>query len=140
MLYTLVIRTSVNTIKEKEHLKGSSLCARYTTLLESLCKKANCVSCYFNDLNPPTVRCFSSTSFIQPNIEHLDKLAEAACKLFFFTERESSIVFSDITLSNYFSLDEFTSRKTFALKAGILTNRKDKTRTGNSNSFVHKTV
>ncbi|XP_052228855.1 uncharacterized protein LOC127843081 isoform X3 [Dreissena polymorpha] len=36
--------------------------------------------------------------------------------------------------------DEFTLRKTFALTAGILTNRKDKSRTGSSNSFVHKTV
>ncbi|KAH3790691.1 hypothetical protein DPMN_168898 [Dreissena polymorpha] len=140
MLFTLVICTWINTIDKNEHLKESSLCALYTTLLESLCKKANSATGYFNDSNPPPVHCFSSTSYIQPNIEHLDKLAEVACKLLLSTERESSIVFNDITLSNYFSQDEFTIRKTFALKAGILTNRKDKSRTGSSNSFVHKTV
>ncbi|KAH3786526.1 uncharacterized protein LOC127843162 [Dreissena polymorpha] len=140
MLYTLVIYTWVNTIEKEERLKESSLCGLYTTLLESLCKKANSTSGYFNDSNPPPVHCFSSTSYLQPNIEHLDKLAEVACKLLFSSQRESSIVFSDITLSNYFSPDEFTVCKRFALTAGILTNRKDKSRTGSSNSFVHKTV
>ncbi|XP_052228853.1 uncharacterized protein LOC127843081 isoform X2 [Dreissena polymorpha] len=140
MLYTFVICTWVNTIEEEEHLKESSLCALYTTLLERLCKKANSTTGYFNNSNPPPVHFFSSTSYLQPNIAHLDKLAEVACKLLFSSERESTIVFSDITLSNYFSPDEFTLRKTFALTAGILTNRKDKSRTGSSNSFVHKTV
>ncbi|XP_052227668.1 uncharacterized protein LOC127842275 isoform X2 [Dreissena polymorpha] len=140
MLYTLVICTWVNTIKKKEHLNNSSLCGLYTTLLESLCKKANSTTGYFNDSNPPPVHCFSSTSYLQPNIEHLDKLAKVACKLLFSSERESSIVFTDITLSNYFSPSEFTVSKTFALTAGILTSRKDKSRTGSSNSFVHKTV
>ncbi|KAH3788645.1 hypothetical protein DPMN_166792 [Dreissena polymorpha] len=141
MLYTLVICTWVNTIeKEEEHLKESSLCGLYTTLLESLCKKANSNTGYFNDSNPAPLHCFSSTSYLQPNIEHLDKLAKVACKLLFSSERESSIVFTDITLSNYFSPGEFTVSKTFALTAGILTSRKDKSGTGSSNSFVHKTV
>ncbi|KAH3791065.1 uncharacterized protein LOC127841973 isoform X1 [Dreissena polymorpha] len=142
MLYTLVICTWVNTFEEEEEhfFEESSRCALYTTLLESLCKKANSTTGYFNDSNPPPVHCFSSTSYLQPNIEHLDKLAEVACKLLFSSERESSIVFSDITLSNYFSPDELKVRKKFALKAGILTNRKHKSRTGRSNSFVHKTV
>ncbi|KAH3786732.1 hypothetical protein DPMN_164841 [Dreissena polymorpha] len=141
MLYTLVICTWVNTFEEDEDdVLEESSCALYTTLLESLCKKANSTTGYFNDSKPPPVHCFSSTSYLQPNIEHLDKLAEVACKLLFSSERESSIVFSDITLSNYFSPDEFEVRKKFALKAGVLTNRKHKTRTGRSNSFVHKTV
>ncbi|KAH3769868.1 hypothetical protein DPMN_171149 [Dreissena polymorpha] len=140
MLFTLVICTWLNAIEEEKHFKGSSMCALYTTLVESLCKRANSTTGYFNDLNPPPVQCFSGTSYLQPNIEHLDKLAKAACKLLFSSERESSIVFSDILLSNYLSPDEFTVRKTIALTAGILTNRKDKSRTGSSNSFVHKTV
>ncbi|KAH3786586.1 hypothetical protein DPMN_164693 [Dreissena polymorpha] len=140
MLFTLVICTWVNEIEEGKYLKESSLCALYTTLLESLCKKANITTGYFNDSNLPPVHCFSGTSYLQPNIEHLAQLAKAACKLLFSSERESSIVFSDMTLSNYFSPQQFTVCKAFALQAGILTNRKDKTRTGNSNSFVHKTL
>ncbi|KAH3868624.1 uncharacterized protein LOC127867830 [Dreissena polymorpha] len=140
MLYTLVICTWVNSIERDETFKGSPSCALYTTLLESLCKNANSVTGYFNDLNPPPVRCFSGTSYIQPNIKHLNKLADIACKFLFSSERESSIVFNDITLSNYFSPDEFEVFKAFALNAGILTNRKDKSQTGSANSFVHKTV
>ncbi|KAH3844064.1 hypothetical protein DPMN_086315 [Dreissena polymorpha] len=140
MLYTLVICTWVDTIQEEEHLTEYSLCALYTTLIQSLCKQVNSTSGYFNSLNPSRVECFSSTSYIQPNIELLDKLAVAAFKLLFSRERETSIVFSDITLSTYFSGEEFTLCKTFALKAGILTNRKDKSKTGSSNSFIHKTI
>ncbi|KAH3844147.1 uncharacterized protein LOC127872720 isoform X3 [Dreissena polymorpha] len=140
MLYTLVICTWVDTMKEEEHSKEYSLCALYTTLLESLCKKTTSKTGYFNNSNPSPVDCFSNTSYLQPNIELLDKLAVAACKLLFSCEKETSIVFSDIALSNYFSGEEFTLCKTFALKAGILTNRKDKNRTGSSNSFIHKTI
>ncbi|KAH3813559.1 uncharacterized protein LOC127835181 [Dreissena polymorpha] len=140
MLYTLVICTWVNTIEEKKHLKGSSLCKLYTTLLESLCKKVNCATGYFNDSNPPPVRCFSSTIYLQPYIERLAKLADVAFKLLFSSERESSIVFNDVTLSNYVSQEELPVLKTFALKAGILTNRKEKCRNASSYSFVHKTV
>ncbi|XP_052272018.1 uncharacterized protein LOC127872720 isoform X2 [Dreissena polymorpha] len=140
MLYTLVICTWVDTMKEEEHSKEYSLCALYTSLLESLCKKTTSTTGYFNNSNPSPVDCFSNTSYLQPNIELLDKLAVAACKLLFSCERETSIVFSDMALSNYFSGEEFTLCKTFALKAGILTNRKDKNRTGSSNSFIHKTI
>ncbi|KAH3812381.1 hypothetical protein DPMN_140811 [Dreissena polymorpha] len=140
MLYTLVICMWVDTTKEEEQLTGYSLCALYTSLLETLCKKANSTTGYFNDLNPSPVECFSRTSYLQPNIVHLDKLAAAAFKLLFSSERETSIVFSNITLSNYFSQEEFTVCLSFALKAGILTNRKDKSRTSNSNSFIHKTL
>ncbi|KAH3789495.1 hypothetical protein DPMN_167676 [Dreissena polymorpha] len=140
ILFMLVIWSWKNTIEDEKHLNGLSLCALYTSLFESLCKKANSAIGYFNDSNPPPVHCFSSTSYIQPNIDHLDKLAEVACKLLFSSERESSIVFSDMKLSNYFSPDEFQVRKTFAFKSGILTNKKDKNRTESSNSFVHKTV
>ncbi|KAH3811700.1 hypothetical protein DPMN_140115 [Dreissena polymorpha] len=140
MLYALVICTWVDTIGEEEHLKGSSFCALYTTLLESLFKKANSAIGYFNDSNAPPVQCFSRTYHLQPNIELLNKLAGAACKLLFSFERETAIVFNDITLSNYFSYEEFTDCKMFALKAGILTNKKEKSRADNSNSFIHKTV
>ncbi|KAH3813085.1 hypothetical protein DPMN_141535 [Dreissena polymorpha] len=140
MLYAMVICIWVNTIEEEEHFKGSSLCVLYTTLLESLCKKANSATGYFNDSNPPPVNCFSGTSYLQPNIDHLDKLAEVACKLLFSSERQSSIVFDDIILSNFFSHEEFPVCKMFALKTGILTNRKDKNRTGSSYSFIHKAL
>ncbi|KAH3813850.1 hypothetical protein DPMN_142320 [Dreissena polymorpha] len=140
MLYALVICTWVDKIGVEEYLKGSSLCALYTTLLECLCKKANIAIGYFNDSNAPPVQCFYSTSYIQPNIEHLDRLAYAAFKLLFSFERESSIVFNDKILSNYFSHEAFSDSKLFSLKAGILTNRKDKSRTGCSNSFVHITL
>ncbi|KAH3811686.1 uncharacterized protein LOC127833603 [Dreissena polymorpha] len=140
MLYALVICNWVDTIGEEEHLKGSSLCLLYTTLLESLCKKANSAPGYFNDSNAPPVHCFSRTNYLQPNIEHLNKLACAACKLLFSCERETAIVFNDIKLSHYFSNEEFVGCKMFALKAGILTNRKEKHRTENSNLFIHKSV
>ncbi|KAH3785584.1 uncharacterized protein LOC127843245 [Dreissena polymorpha] len=141
MLYTLVICTWVNaTEEEMGHLNGSSLCKLYTTLFESLCKKAHSTIGYFNKSNPPPVHCFSSTAYLQPIIEHLNKLAEVACKLLFSLERDTSIVFNEITLSNFFSLDEFEVHKTFALKSGILTNRKNKSRSVSSYSFLHKTL
>ncbi|KAH3820404.1 uncharacterized protein LOC127832627 [Dreissena polymorpha] len=140
MLFTAVICMWVDNVKDEEQLKESSLCAFYTVLLESLCKKANCTTGYFKKSTPSPVECFSNTCYLQPNIDHLDNLAAAACKLLFSFERETSIVFSDITLSNYISREVFTECKTFALKAGILTNRKDKSRTGSSNSFIHLTI
>ncbi|KAH3797127.1 hypothetical protein DPMN_150702 [Dreissena polymorpha] len=51
MLYTLVIFTWVDKIEEEEHLKGSSMCALWTTMLESLCKKTNATTGFLNDLN-----------------------------------------------------------------------------------------
>ncbi|KAH3811761.1 hypothetical protein DPMN_140176, partial [Dreissena polymorpha] len=140
MLYALVICTWVETIGEEEHLKGSSVCALYTLLLESLCTKANSATGYFNDSNAPPVQCFSRTKYLQPNIGLLNKLAVAACELLFSSERETTIVFNDRQLSNYFSYEEFTGCKMFALKAGIITNRKQKSWSENSNSFIHKTV
>ncbi|KAH3844095.1 hypothetical protein DPMN_086346 [Dreissena polymorpha] len=140
MLFTLVICTWVDRTKEDEQFRESSNCSFYTILLESLCKKANSTPGYFNNSNPPPVECFASTSYLQTNMKQLENLAYAACKLIFSFERETSIVFSDITLSNYFCQDDFTVCKTFALKTGILTNRKDKSRTGRLNSFIHITV
>ncbi|KAH3786716.1 hypothetical protein DPMN_164825 [Dreissena polymorpha] len=140
-VYTLVICNWVNTIEKEDNWKGPSRCALYTTLVESLCKKANSALGYFNDSHPPPVDCFSCTSYIQPNIEQLDKLAEVACKLLLASDRKSSYVSNEIPLSSYFPLDEFTVCKEFALKAGILlTNIKDNTRTDSSISFVDKTV
>ncbi|KAH3867875.1 hypothetical protein DPMN_031012 [Dreissena polymorpha] len=140
ILYTLVMCTWIDTMRKEEDMKEASNCALYTALLESLCKKANSTSGDFIYSNPSPVRCFCETSNMQPNIAHLEKLAEAACKLLFSAERESSIVFNNITLSHYFSWEDFTDHKMFALKAGILTNRKDTSWTGSSYSFIDKTM
>ncbi|KAH3876129.1 uncharacterized protein LOC127870213 [Dreissena polymorpha] len=140
MLYAMVICTLVDTMEAEEHLKVSSLCALYTILLESLCKKANSATGYFNESNPSPIHCFSISRYLQPNIEHLNRLAEVACKLLFSSERQSSIVFDEKTLSYLFPQEDITVLKIFALKTGILTNRKDKIQTGSFYSFVHKTV
>ncbi|KAH3811732.1 hypothetical protein DPMN_140147 [Dreissena polymorpha] len=135
MLYVLVIYIWEHTIDEREHLKSWSLCSLYTAMLESLCKKAHSAPGYFNR---PPVQCFSNPSYLQPNIEHLDNVAEVACQLLFSSERESSIVFDDNTLSNH--PKTFADCKMFALRAGIFTNRKNKCWKGSSISFIHKTV
>ncbi|KAH3797110.1 hypothetical protein DPMN_150685 [Dreissena polymorpha] len=136
MWYTLVICTWVNKMEEEEHLKGSSLCALWTTLLESLCKKANDTTGYFNDLIPPPVKCFASTSYLQPIIQIINVISKAAFHLLFSPEQETSIVFNDHILSNYVSKSE----REFALKAGILSQRKTKNISNASISFLHKSM
>ncbi|KAH3798122.1 uncharacterized protein LOC127839460 [Dreissena polymorpha] len=136
ILYTLIICTWVKTMDAEEHLKGSSLCALYTTLLESLCKKANDTIGFFNDLNPPQVKCFVSTSYLRQIIENVDVISKAAFHLLFSPEKEKSIVFKDKELSNYLSKSEIE----FSLKAGLLSKRKTKTGFKWSISFIHKSM
>ncbi|XP_052267291.1 uncharacterized protein LOC127869057 isoform X2 [Dreissena polymorpha] len=136
MLYTLVICTWVDTMEEEEHLNGSSLCALYTTFLESLCKKANDTIGFFNDLNPPHVKCFSRTSYLRPIIQNVDVISKAAFNLLFSPEKEKSIVFNDQELSNYLT----PSEQEFALKAGLISKRKTKRALNSSISFIHKSM
>ncbi|XP_052250730.1 uncharacterized protein LOC127857969 [Dreissena polymorpha] len=136
MLYTLVICTWVDTMEEEEHLNGSSLCALYTTFLESLCKKANDTTGFFNDLNPPHVKCFSRTSYLRPIIQNVDVISKAAFHLLFSPEKEKSIVFNDQELSNYLT----PSEQEFALKAGLISKRKTKRALNSSISFIHKSM
>ncbi|KAH3710779.1 hypothetical protein DPMN_070274 [Dreissena polymorpha] len=136
MLYTLVICTWVDTMEEEEHLNGSSLCALYTTFLESLCKKANDTTGFFNDFNPPRVMCFSRTSYLRPVIQNVDVISKAAFHLLFSPEKEKSIVFNDQELSNHLT----PSEQEFALKAGLISKRKTKRAFNSSISFIHKSM
>ncbi|KAH3873607.1 hypothetical protein DPMN_036845 [Dreissena polymorpha] len=136
MLFTLVICMWVDTMEEEEHLNGSSLCALYTTFLESLCKKANDTTGFFNDLNPPHVKCFSRTSYLRPIIQNVDVISKAAFHLLFSPEKEKSIVFNDQELSNYLT----PSEQEFALKAGLISKRKTKRALNSSISFIHKSM
>ncbi|KAH3798598.1 uncharacterized protein LOC127837667 [Dreissena polymorpha] len=136
MLYTLVICTWTDTMEEEKHLNGFSLCALYTTLLESLCKKANDITGFFNDLNPPQVKCFSSSSYLRPIIQKVDVISKAAFNLLFSPEKEKSIVFTNHELSNYLTQSE----QEFALKAGLISKRKTKKAFNSSFSFLHKSI
>ncbi|KAH3710641.1 hypothetical protein DPMN_070130 [Dreissena polymorpha] len=136
MLYTLFICTWTDTLEEEDPWNGFSLCALYTTLLESLCKKANDITGFFNDLNPPQVKCFSSSKYLRPIIQKVDVISKAAFHLLFSPEKEKSIVFKDHELSNYLTQSE----QEFALKAGLLSKRKTKKAFNSSISFVHKSI
>ncbi|KAH3792003.1 uncharacterized protein LOC127838253 isoform X1 [Dreissena polymorpha] len=133
MLYALVLCTWVD---DRESLTGSSLYDLYTTLLDCLCKKATPEICYFNKTNPAPVKNFDGTKYLKPNKAHIDSIAEAAFSFLFSNEKESSIVFSDIKLSEFL----LPSAKEFALKSGLLTKRKAKRVTDTTCRFVHKTL
>ncbi|KAH3697995.1 hypothetical protein DPMN_085508 [Dreissena polymorpha] len=134
MLNTLIICTWVEGIADR--LSGSSLCELYTTLLESLCKKANpCIS-HFNESEPLPVNCFSRSKYIKPNIQDINVISKAAFSLLFSNEREMSIVFNEIKLSEYLS----DNTQKFALKSGLLSIRKPTSRIDNTCSFAHKSV
>ncbi|KAH3798868.1 hypothetical protein DPMN_152471 [Dreissena polymorpha] len=136
MLYTLVICTWTDTLEDMEHLKGFSLCALYTSLLESLCKKTSDIIGFFNDLNPPQVKCFSRSRYLRPIIQKVDVISKAAFHLLFSPEKEQSIVFNDHELSNYLTQSE----QEFALKAGLISKRKTKKTFNSSISFLHKSI
>ncbi|XP_052221835.1 uncharacterized protein LOC127838251 isoform X2 [Dreissena polymorpha] len=133
MLHALVLCTWVD--DRAKCLTGSSRCDLYTTLLDCLCKKATPEMCYFNKLNPPPVKNFDGTKYIKSNKAHIDSIAEAAFSFLFSNEKESSIVFSDIKLSEVL----LPTAKEFALLSGLLTKRKAKRVTDTTCRFVHKT-
>ncbi|XP_052212662.1 uncharacterized protein LOC127831681 isoform X2 [Dreissena polymorpha] len=133
MLHALVLCTWVD--DRAECLTGSSLCDLYTTLLDCLCKKVTPDMCYFNKLYPPPVKNFDGTKYLKPNKAHIDSIAKAAFSFLFSNERETSIVFSDVKLSDFL----LQSAKEFALKSGLLTKRKAKRVTDTTCRFIHKT-
>ncbi|KAH3853866.1 uncharacterized protein LOC127875418 [Dreissena polymorpha] len=116
------------------HLKGS-LCEIYSILIDSLIKKASNITGYFH---PPPVKCFKDTNYIQPNIAFIQALSKTAFALLFSDAKESSIVFSENILLSYVS----NEHKNFALKAGILLERKTSgfTKRSITCSFIHKTL
>ncbi|KAH3780714.1 hypothetical protein DPMN_158535 [Dreissena polymorpha] len=117
-------------------LKGS-ICEKYSLLLECLFKKANTET---NEFQEPPYRCFTETQNIQPNIEHLNRLAEAAFYLLFSDSQEKALVFT-ITELKKFNLGQL-DQDNFALKSGILsaTRKSSALRSSSSFSFIHKSI
>ncbi|KAH3780556.1 hypothetical protein DPMN_158373 [Dreissena polymorpha] len=117
-------------------LKGS-ICEKYSLLLECLFKKANTETSEFQE---PPYRCFTETQNIQPNIEHLNRLAEAAFYLLFSDSQEKALVFT-ITELKIFNLGQL-DQDNFALKSGILsaTRKSYALRSSSSFSFIHKSI
>ncbi|KAH3783176.1 hypothetical protein DPMN_161105 [Dreissena polymorpha] len=121
---------------EGTELKGSK-CEMYSFLLDSLFKKATSEPSEFQE---PTYRCFTETQYIQPNIEHLNRLAEAAFDLLFSDTQNKALVFTTKELKKY-NLGEL-DQNNVALKSGILsTKRQEPTlRALPSFSFIHKSI
>ncbi|KAH3780473.1 hypothetical protein DPMN_158288 [Dreissena polymorpha] len=117
-------------------LKGSR-CEKYSLLLECLFKKANSET---NEFQEPPFRCFTETQNIQPNIEHLNRLAEAAFYLLFSDTQEKSLVFT-ITDLKKFNLGQLDPEN-FAIKSGILsaTRKAPALRSSSSFTFIHKSI
>ncbi|KAH3780655.1 hypothetical protein DPMN_158474 [Dreissena polymorpha] len=117
-------------------LKGSR-CEQYSLLLECLFKKANIETSEFQE---PPYRCFTESQNIQPNIEHLNRLAEAAFYLLFSDTQEKSLVFT-ITELKKFNLGELYPEN-FSLKSGILTATRNASalRSSSSFTFIHKSI
>ncbi|XP_052226469.1 uncharacterized protein LOC127841588 [Dreissena polymorpha] len=117
-------------------LKGS-ICEKYSLLLECLFKKANIETSEFQE---PPYRCFTETQNIQPNIEHLNRLAEAAFYLLFSDTQEKALVFT-ITELKKFNLGQL-DQENFSLKSGIIsvTRKASALRSSSSFSFIHKSI
>ncbi|KAH3824868.1 hypothetical protein DPMN_126722 [Dreissena polymorpha] len=115
-------------------LKGSK-CEIYCIILESLLKKANSK---ISEFQHPPFPCFTGTQYIQPNIEQLNRLAEAAFHLLFSNTRENSLVFGISELKLYKLEEELDT----ALKSGILsaTPKASVLRLSSSFSFIHKSL
>ncbi|KAH3780706.1 hypothetical protein DPMN_158527 [Dreissena polymorpha] len=121
---------------EGTELKGSK-CEMYSILLESLFKKAKSTN---KKCPVPPFRCFTGTEYIQPNIEHLNRLAEAAFYLLFADRQEKALVFTNADLET-FNLGQLDPDN-FALKSGILsaTHKAPALRPSSSFSFIHKSI
>ncbi|KAH3750596.1 hypothetical protein DPMN_185123 [Dreissena polymorpha] len=132
MLLQLIVYSWV----EGTEMNGS-MCEIYSLFLDSLLKKANKKKRKFPS---SSFQCFKDTEHIRPNIENVNRLAEAAFHLLFSNTRDSSLVFSDTDLER-FGLDE-GEQKEFALKSGILTATQNPSikRSSSSFSFFHKSI
>ncbi|XP_052227070.1 uncharacterized protein LOC127841945 isoform X2 [Dreissena polymorpha] len=130
MLLTLIVQTWA----EGTELKGNK-CQIYSLLLESLFKKANSEEDHFHKTPFP---CLKETRYIKPNIEHFNRLSEAAFHLLFSETKENSLVFGIEQLIQY----KLYERKDFVMRTGILsaTRKASALRSSSSFSFVHKSV
>ncbi|KAH3824832.1 hypothetical protein DPMN_126685 [Dreissena polymorpha] len=132
LLSPMMLSVIVCSYAEGITLKGSK-CEIYCIILESLLKKANSK---ISEFQHPPFPCFTGTQYIQPNIEHLNRLAEAAFHLLFSNTRENSLVFGISELKLYKLEEELET----ALKSGILsaTPKASVLRLSSSFSFIHK--
>ncbi|KAH3718520.1 uncharacterized protein LOC127856012 [Dreissena polymorpha] len=132
--FPMMLPLIVSSWAQGTELKGSK-CQIYTILVECLVKKANSHTKQFQQ---SPVQCFKDTQYIQPNIEHLKCLAEAAFYFLFSQQSEKSLVFSSQELEQYIS----DQTKEFALKAGILSVTKGPValRPSSTFTFIHKSV
>ncbi|KAH3797800.1 hypothetical protein DPMN_151387 [Dreissena polymorpha] len=120
-------------------LKGTA-CQIYSSLLDSLLAKINSENEYFYD---SPVFCLKNTHFIKPNIKFVKSIAKVAFYCLFSLEREKSLVFSEMEFNQYLqhSADK-AEIKSFALNAGVLSQRRSSSFTNRSPSlsFVHKSI
>ncbi|KAH3775908.1 hypothetical protein DPMN_177318 [Dreissena polymorpha] len=119
---------------DEAYLSGSA-CEIYSILLDNLLKHASSETAHFESY---PFKCFKNTKYIKPNMEHVEEISKASFHLMFSVEKENSLVFSDTNLFRYLS----ESQKMFALKAGILTEKKLLTLSyrPSTYSFIHKSV
>ncbi|KAH3858494.1 hypothetical protein DPMN_101119 [Dreissena polymorpha] len=112
-----------------------SICEVYCVLIDGLFKKASDGQSFFTQ---PPLRCFRNTRYFQQNMEHLHAISKTAFLMMFSAEREQSLVISDQHLAKYMQQEH----KEFALKTGILSERKSICRTYQRStcSFIHKSV
>ncbi|KAH3702544.1 uncharacterized protein LOC127861178 [Dreissena polymorpha] len=112
-----------------------SLCKLYSTLLDSLFKKAsNGGDC----IRPSQLRCFRKRKYVQQNIEYLEVLSRTAFKMMFTSKPDRSLLIDDTHLLEYMS----AAQKLFCLKSGVLTEKKchNKTYQRSFCTFIHKSV
>ncbi|XP_052236753.1 uncharacterized protein LOC127848371 [Dreissena polymorpha] len=130
MMFSVIVCSFVEGTK----LKGS-MCEIYSIVLDSLLKKASSKRKYFQK---PQFKCFTETQYLQPNIDNVIDIAEAAFCLLFSDTQEHSIVFGAKEIDAF--LDD--TQTEFALKAGILTETKTlfAVRSTSTFSFIHKSV
>ncbi|XP_052259494.1 uncharacterized protein LOC127863864 isoform X2 [Dreissena polymorpha] len=130
MLISLIVSAWVDGTR----LTGSR-CDIYTVLIDGLFKKASENISFF--VQPPLM-CFQNTRYLQQHFEHLQAISKTAFLMLFSAEREHSLVISDRQLSQYLSQEQ----KDFALRTGVITERKCVSRTYQNStcSFIHKSV
>ncbi|KAH3795540.1 hypothetical protein DPMN_149094 [Dreissena polymorpha] len=129
MLLSLVVSSWV----EGTIMTRYSLCELYSVLIDGLFKKANT-----RDNTCPLTRCFKGTKYIAQNFEYLQVFAKLAFEMLFSSEQENSIVVNNEHLASCMSPEQ----KTFALAAGILTERKLTTATyqRSTYAFLQKSI
>ncbi|XP_052229128.1 uncharacterized protein LOC127843272 isoform X4 [Dreissena polymorpha] len=130
MLLSLIVSSWVDGT-----LLTGSLCEIYTVLIDGLFKKVSENIIFF--VQPPLM-CFQNTRYLQQSYEHLQAISKTAFLMLFSAEQEQALVISDRQLSHYLTQEQ----KDFALKTGIITERKCVSRTYQRStcSFIHKSV